>query len=200
MTIPPLILASRSPRRAQLLRMLGLSVETVPADIDETYHAHEHPVEHAERLAREKAAAVAADRRDAVVIGSDTVVIVDDDVLGKPADQGDAVRMLLRLQGREHTVATGVAVARRGQVHSAVERVAVQFRAFDADTAAQYAATGEPMDKAGAYGIQGYGSTLVEGIRGDYYAVMGLPICRLVLLLRAAGLHYDFDTVRTDDG
>ena len=192
MTAPRIILASQSPRRAQLLEALGLSFETVPADIDETYLPGEDPVAHAERLAREKTDAIHRSHPDAVVIGSDTVVIVDGEVLGKPADAADAVLMLMRLQGREHEVATGVAVAANGVLRSAVERVAVRMRRFDEADAAAYAATGEPLDKAGAYGIQGRGATLVEGITGDYYAVMGLPICTLIRLLQEAGLHYNF--------
>jgi septum formation protein len=185
------VLASRSPRRAELLRMLGLDIETVPADVDETWRPGEDPAAHAERLARQKAVAVADRRTDAVVIGSDTVVAMDRDVLGKPADPEDAVRMLMRLQGRVHEVATGVAVW-HGGLRSGVERVHVRFRAFDEETARLYVATGEPMDKAGAYGIQGYGSTLVERIAGDYFAVVGLPVCLLFRLLHDAGLAYNF--------
>ncbi|HEX6308429.1 MAG TPA: Maf family protein [Longimicrobiales bacterium] len=192
MTSPRIVLASQSPRRAQLLRMLGLTFETRPADIDESYGPGEEPAAHAERLAREKTEVIAARAPDAVVIGSDTVVVVDGTVLGKPIDRADAVHMLLRLQGREHEVATGIAVCFRGRVHSAVERVSVQFREFGSETAAAYAATDEPMDKAGAYGIQGYGATLVERIEGDYFAVMGLPICRMIGLLQEAGLRYNF--------
>jgi septum formation protein len=188
---PRIILASQSPRRSQLLRMLGLDIEAMPADIDETYVPGEEPGAHAERLAREKAQAVAAAHPDAIVIGSDTVVTIDGVVLGKPSSRTDAVAMLLRLQGREHEVATGIAV-HAAALHSAVERVAVRFRAFDEATAAAYVATGEPMDKAGAYGIQGVGSTLVEGITGDYFAVMGLPIARTIDLLEQAGFRYDF--------
>jgi septum formation protein len=192
----PIILASQSPRRAQLLRMLGLDITAVPADIDESYEPGEDPVAHALRLAREKAELVARRHPEAVVIGSDTVVIVDGVVLGKPADADDAVRMLLALQGRVHEVATGIAVCWHG-VHAAVERVTVRFRSFDRATAEAYAATGEPLDKAGAYGIQGFGSTLVEGIEGDYFAVMGLPVARLILLLQEAGLHYNFRGLST---
>jgi septum formation protein len=188
---PRLVLASASPRRAQLLRMLGLEIETVPADVDETWQAGEEPGAHAERLAGEKALAIAARHPDAVIIGSDTVVAVDGDVLGKPRDTADAVLMLRRLQGREHEVATGIAVW-RGELHSGVERVRVRFRSYDEATARDYAATGEGMDKAGAYGIQGYGATLVEAIAGDYFAVMGLPIVRTMRLLERAGLCYDF--------
>jgi septum formation protein len=188
---PRIILASQSPRRAQLLRMLGLDIETIPADLDESYRAGEEPGAHAERLAREKAQAIEQHHPHSIVIGSDTVVAVDGQVLGKPTDRADAVRMLMLLQGREHEVATGVAVC-RGRVYSAVERVAVRFRAFDEATAAAYATTDEPLDKAGAYGIQGFGATLVEGIRGDYFAVMGLPIVRTMSLLQQAGFCYDF--------
>lgn len=172
--------------------MLGLEFDIRPAHIDESYSPHEEPGEHAERLAREKAAAIASIRPDALVIGSDTVVIVDDDVLGKPRDVEEAVTMLLRLQGREHVVATGVAVARDGSTRSAVERVRVRFRPFDRPLAEAYAATGEPMDKAGAYGIQGFGATLVESIEGDYFSVMGLPVSRLVRILESMGLQYTF--------
>lgn len=188
----PLVLASQSPRRALLLEMLGLRFDTMPADIDETYSAGEEPAAHAERLAREKTEAIAHQRPDAAIIGSDTVVIVDGDVLGKPRDDDEAVAMLMRLQGREHTVATGLAVWYDGQLRSAVERVTVRFRLFEQATARAYVGTREPMDKAGAYGIQGYGATLVEAVDGDYFAVMGLPICRLILLLQDVGLHYDF--------
>jgi septum formation protein len=192
MNAPRLILASASPRRAELLRMLGLDFEIRPAGIDETYMPHEEPGAHAERLAREKAAAIAAAEPDAIVIGSDTVVVVDDDVLGKPRDADEAVGMVLRLQGREHTVASGVALVANGVIASDVERVLVWFRSFDRDMAKAYVATGEPMDKAGAYGIQGYGAVLVERIEGDYFAVMGLPVSRLIRILESLGLHYAF--------
>jgi septum formation protein len=193
-----LVLASASPRRRQLLAMLGLEFTVLPGDVDETYAAGEDPGAHAERLAREKALAVAARDAGAIVIGSDTVVTVDGRVLGKPRDGDEAVAMLLQLQGREHEVATGVAVAAAGRAVSAVERVRVRFRAFDERTAREYTATGEPLDKAGAYGIQGYGATLVERIDGDYFAVMGLPVARLLRLLEGIGLRYDFRTLRRE--
>jgi septum formation protein len=192
MNAPRIILASQSPRRADLLRMLGLTFDTMPADIDETYRAGEQPGPHAERLARGKAQAIAEREPDAVVIGSDTVVILDDEVLGKPRDLDEAVHLLMRLQGREHVVATGIAVCAEGTLRSGVERVRVRFRPLTEATASAYATTGEPMDKAGAYGIQGYGATLVERIDGDFFAVMGLPICRMIELLEAVGLQYDF--------
>jgi nucleoside triphosphate pyrophosphatase len=189
---PDLVLASASPRRAHLLEMLGLSFRVRPANIDESLHDAETPVAHAERLSVEKARAIADLEPHAIVVGSDTVVVVDDVILGKPGDRAEAVAMLLRLQGREHIVLTGVAVVRDGRCWSAIERVSVRFRAFDAETARRYAETGEPMDKAGAYGIQGYGATLVERIEGDFFAVMGLPVARLVTLLEAAGYRYTF--------
>jgi septum formation protein len=139
--------------------------------------------------------AVASRRSDALVIGSDTVVVLDGDVLGKPGDDDDALRMLLRLQGREHTVATGIAIAYAGQIRSDVEQVRVRFRTFDTERARAYVATGEPMDKAGAYGIQGYGAALVERIEGDYFAVMGLPVARMIRLFEDLGFDYDFKSL-----
>ena len=189
---PPLILASRSPRRAQLLGQLGLAFDMLPADVDERTRPGEEPGEHAERLAREKASAIARLRPDALVIGSDTVVVVGGAVLGKPRDPAEAITILMRLQGRRHTVVTGVAVASGLDIYSAAERVQVVFRPFDERTAGEYVASGEPMDKAGAYGIQGLGAALVERIDGDYFAVMGLPIVRLLALLQRAGVRYNF--------
>lgn len=191
--VPPLVLASQSPRRAQLLGMLGLHFEVVPAEVDESLRSDEPPASCAERLARDKAFAVAKLRPDAIVIGSDTIVVCDGRILGKPRDVAEAVEMLLMLQGYEHRVETGIAlVAPGGRVESSVEGVRVRFRPFDRRTAEEYAATGEPADKAGAYGIQGYGSALVEMIEGDYYAVMGFPIARFISLLRALGWRYNF--------
>jgi septum formation protein len=189
---PPLVLASQSPRRAELLRRLGLDFEIVPASLDESYIDHEMPADHAERLAREKALAVAAAHPDALVIGSDTIVILDSDVLGKPRNPDDAVHMLRRLSGRAHEVYTGVAVASGGSILSDLERVTVRFRRLDREECDAYVATGEPMDKAGAYGIQGFGSALVESIQGDYFAVMGLPVVRMLALLRRTGWRYGY--------
>jgi septum formation protein len=190
--IPRLILASQSPRRAELLSRLGLDFEVRPAAIDETYIDHEMPADHAERLAREKAIAVARQEPDALVIGSDTIVILDSDVLGKPRDADGALAMLMRLSGRDHEVFTAVAVIRGGRTESALERVRVRFRRLDRSECQAYVATGEPMDKAGAYGIQGFGSALVESIEGDYFAVMGLPVVRTLELIRRHGWKYAF--------
>jgi septum formation protein len=190
---PELVLASQSPRRRELLALIGLAHEVRPADIDESYLEGETPEEHCERLARGKASALAGQvNRDAVIIGSDTIVVVDGQVLGKPADAADAMRMLRMLSGRSHTVLTAVAVARGARLESAVERVSVSFRAIDDGEIAAYIATREPMDKAGAYGIQGYGATIVSRIEGDYFAVMGLALNLLVRLLGRVGLRYEF--------
>ena len=197
---PLLILASQSPRRAELLSRLGLAFEIRPADIDESYLGHEMPADHAERLAREKALAVARHHAEALVIGSDTIVIVDDDVLGKPKDEVEAVHMLRRLANREHLVYTAVAVVRGSRVESALESVRVRFRALDSREYEEYVATGEPLDKAGAYGIQGFGSALVESIEGDYFAVMGLPVVRTLELLRRHGWRYSFGRLVAADG
>lgn len=188
----PVILASASPRRARLLEQIGLDFEVEPAAVDETPGPEETATEHVERLAREKAEAVAARHTAAVVIGGDTVVVLDDELLGKPADPEAAADMLLRLQGREHRVESGVAVAAGGRTVSAVVGADVRFRAFGRGVAEAYVATGEPLDKAGAYGIQGRGAVLVESIRGDYFTIMGLPVARLVGLLAEVGYGYDF--------
>jgi septum formation protein len=193
-SVPPsLILASQSPRRRELLSLVGIAHTVMPADIDERVLPGEPPAPHAERLARGKASALAAHHPHAVVVGADTIVVVDGDILGKPGDAGEAKAMLRRLSGRTHTVFTAVAVARDGRLVSGVEQVEVTFRALDDDEIARYVATGEPMDKAGAYGIQGYGATIVERIDGDYFAVMGLALGRLVGLLREVGVEYRFD-------
>jgi len=186
------VLASQSPRRRELLAQIGIAHEVRPADIDESYLHGEHPPAHAERLAREKAQVLARAIPDAVVIAADTIVVIDDAVLGKPADAADAERMLARLGGRTHWVYTAVAVARDGALVSGVEAVEVTFRPLQPSQIRDYVATGEPMDKAGAYGIQGFGATLVERIHGDYFAVMGLALGRLVGLLGEVGVTYHF--------
>jgi septum formation protein len=192
MTVPRVILASQSPRRRELLQLVGIPHTVQPADIDETYLPGEEPAAHAERLAREKAATVAVGDPEALVIGSDTIVVVDGDVLGKPRDEAHAAQMLTRLAGRSHVVMTAVAVRWRGRERSAVEVVGVTFHPLDAQEIHAYIATGEPMDKAGAYGIQGYGATIVERVDGDYFAVMGLPLQRMVRLMGDLGARYRF--------
>lgn len=189
----PLILASASPRRAEILAMLGLDHRVIPAHVDETRRPGEAPEVYVERLAREKAAAVHDRAPGSWVLAGDTTVAVGDQVLEKPVDREDAVRMLLSLQDREHRVATGLALAApQGGLVSGVEVTRVRFRPFDEATARAYAATGEPMDKAGGYGIQGMGGALVEGIEGDFSAVVGLSVPLLVRLLAEAGRPYRF--------
>ena len=192
MNAPRVILASQSPRRRELLELVGIPHTVQPADIDEAYLPGEEPAAHAQRLAREKAATVAARDPEALVIGSDTIVVVDGDVLGKPRDEAHAAQMLTRLSGRSHVVMTAVAVRWGGRERSAVEVVGVTFHPLDVEEIRAYIATGEPMDKAGAYGIQGYGATIVERVDGDYFAVMGLPLQRMVRLMRELGVRYRF--------
>jgi len=186
------VLASQSPRRRQLLDLIGIAHEVRPANIDETPRPREAPRRHAERLAREKASAIATRDPDLITIGADTVVVVNRKVLGKPVDAAEAAWMLEMLSGREHTVITAVAVARGRKIRSSIEEVKVKFRRLRLDEIEAYVATGEPMDKAGAYGIQGFGATIVEHIDGDYFAVMGLSLVRLVGLLRDVGVRYRF--------
>jgi len=189
------ILASQSPRRRELLTLVGITHDVLPADIDETVWPGEEPVPHCERLARSKAETLAALHPEALVIGSDTIVVVDGDILGKPRDRDEAIAMVTRLSGRSHVVHTAVAVAHQGDVRSGVESVTVTFRDLSPEIIAAYVDTGEPMDKAGAYGIQGYGATIVERVDGDYFAVMGLPLGRLVGLIRAIGYRYAFGPI-----
>jgi len=191
------VLASASPRRRDLLNLIGIAHEVRPANIDETVRPRESPRRYAERLAREKASAIASRDPDLITIGADTVVVIDRKVLGKPADASDAARMLRMLSGREHTVITAVAVSRGRKLRSAIEEVRVKFRRLRDDEIDEYIAMGEPMDKAGAYGIQGYGATIVERIEGDYFAVMGLPLVRLVGLMRDVGVRYQFGDLAT---
>lgn len=185
----PLVLASSSPRRRQLLGMLGIRFSAVATAVEEVRRPGEPPDEYVRRLAREKARAASG----AWVLGADTTVVLGDEVLEKPADPEDAFRMLARLQGRRHEVLTAVCLRVGDAEHEAMDRTAVYFRAAGDDLLRAYVATGEPMDKAGAYGIQGYGAALVERIEGDFFSVMGLPV-RLVLdLLQRAGWEYRFE-------
>jgi septum formation protein len=189
----PVVLASQSPRRKRLLEQLGLRFEVVPARVDESVLPGEAPTDHARRLALEKARAVAAQRPDALVIAGDTVVTLHGQILGKPANRTEAVAMLLRLQGHRHRVETGVAVIAPGGAEGVdVVGAEVRFRTFGREMAEGYADTGEPSDKAGGYGIQGLGAVLVDSIDGDYFAVMGLPVARVVTLLGEVGYEYRF--------
>jgi len=192
---PRIVLASGSPRRAAILAQLGLAPDIVAADVDETYVAGESPVEHVERLARAKALAVALGRNDALIVAGDTVVVDDGRVLGKPKSVEEAAAMVASLAGRTHDVYSGLALVGEHGTVSGVARASVRFRAFDEAAARRYAETGEPADKAGGYGIQGLGAALVDGIDGDYYCVVGLPVGVLLDLLERAGWRYDFGTL-----
>ncbi len=185
-----IILASKSPRRRALLEQMGVrDFRILTPDIDEHMDRALPPAELVRQISLEKAQAVAAQADpNTVVIAADTVVALDGAVLGKPADEEEAFRMLSLLSGNRHQVYTGLTVLRGEQVFSQWEETAVTFRPLTAEEIEAYIATGEPMDKAGAYGIQGYGSLLIEGISGDYYNVMGLPVCRLGQILGQLGM------------
>jgi septum formation protein len=171
-----IVLASASPRRRELLLSAGIEHVVDAANVDETPRAGERPGAYAERLAREKAAAVAARHPSAAVIGADTVVVIDDQILGKPADAADARRMLEQLSEREHAVMTAVAVARGGEIQSGIAETSVVMRKISASEIAAYVETGEPMDKAGAYAIQGGAAGFIREISGDFDNVVGLPL------------------------
>lgn len=185
-----IILASKSPRRKELLERMGIQdFETISPNVDERAFHGLPPEELVRRLSAEKAAAVAGKvGKDAVVIAADTVVALEGAVLGKPADELDAFKMLSALSGVRHQVYTGVTVCRGGEKQTAHEVTDVTFRELSEREIEDYISTGEPMDKAGAYGIQGYGALLIQGISGDYYNVMGLPVCRLSGMLSRFGV------------
>ncbi|MDX1493659.1 MAG: Maf family protein [Longimicrobiales bacterium] len=192
---PRIVLASASPRRLDILRQLGIEPEVAPADVDESYLDDESPAEHVERLARRKAETAASRgsvAHSALVVGGDTVVVDGDAVLVKPADEDGAVEMLLGLSGGTHQVLSGLAVMTGGRVVSGVVRTNVRMRTFDEAAARQYVATGEPMDKAGGYGIQGKGAALVAEIEGDYYSVVGFPVGLFLDLLERVGWRFAF--------
>ena len=185
-----LLLASASPRRRGFLERLGLQFMVEPADVNEEPLGGEKPADFVLRLALDKARTVARKRPGTVVLAADTAVVLGDSILGKPADPAAAEAMLMRLAGRTHDVWTGyavVGVAGEGEVARAV-RTEVRFVDFDRATAAAYVATGEPLDKAGGYGIQGRGGCLVEGIIGSWSNVVGLPMAELVADLRRLGI------------
>ncbi|PCI48383.1 MAG: septum formation protein Maf [Oceanospirillales bacterium] len=179
-----LILASGSPRRRELLAQIGVRFEVDVADIDEAPEASEVAQAYVERLALEKARVVAARHTDAVVLGADTSVIIDGEILGKPLDEADAATMLARLAGRTHQVLTAVALVNgeRALVRSVITQV--HFRSLSEEEIQCYVATGEPSDKAGSYGIQGFGAVLVDAIEGSYSNVVGLPLTETAAMLK----------------
>jgi len=181
-----LILASNSPRRRELLEQAGIPYVSEPADVDESVLPGEAPGAYALRLALEKAQSTAGRHSEGLVLGADTIVVVDGDIMGKPASKEDAVRMLARLSGRSHVVMTGVALldAATSRAVTGLEETSVRFREVSPDEIEDYASTGEPMDKAGAYGIQGRASVFVEGISGCFFNVVGLPLARVWKMMR----------------
>lgn len=181
--VPPLVLASASPRRRELLAAAGLDFTVDTSEVDETPRAGERPVDYVRRLAEAKARAVAARHPAAMVLGADTTVVVDGDILGKPADDGEARAMLARLQGRAHQVLTGVALIRGNWSRVDVATTDVWFAPMSAAEIDAYVASGEPMDKAGAYGIQGLASRYVSRIDGSYANVVGLPVAMVSALM-----------------
>lgn len=182
-------LASASPRRRELLRQLGIDCVVRPADVDESIRPRELPAEYVRRVAVEKACAVAASLAEpaVLVLAADTAVVHEGDILGKPCDRADALQMLARLSGSCHEVYTQVALVRGEDCRDALSRSEVRFRPIAASEAEAYWATGEPVDKAGAYAIQGLGAMFIESLRGSYSGVMGLPLFETARLLRAFG-------------
>lgn len=184
-----IVLASGSPRRKELLTQMGLPFRVLVSDADETVDPTLPPAEQVALISRRKAEAAAqAAGPDALVIAADTMVALGGRVMGKPHSPGEAAEMLSELQGKTHQVYTGLTLRQGERTESRVECTAVTFRPMTSAEVEGYVATGEPMDKAGAYGIQGLGGVFVEGIQGDYFNVMGLPICRLGTLLKTFGV------------
>ena len=183
-----IVLASQSPRRKELLAGMGLAFTVHPADIREIIPPGLTPQEAVVALSRQKAAAVASDFPDSLILAADTIVVLDGRLLGKPRSREEAREMLTALSGRAHRVCTGFTLQTAERTESGCEESEVRFRALTGREIDAYIATGEPMDKAGGYGIQGLGALLVEGIRGDYFNVVGLPVCRLGMALKNFGV------------
>ena len=189
--MPPdvLVLASASPRRAELLRAAGIRFEVVTADVDERQHSGEDAETYVRRLATAKATRVATAQPGRAVLGADTTVVVDGAVLGKPGDAAEAVTMLARLSGRSHLVLTGVClIDPTGRADAAVASTTVEFRPLTAEEIGRYVATGEPMDKAGAYAIQGGAGPFVTRVEGAHDNVVGLPVALIQAMCRARGI------------
>lgn len=186
--LPKLILASASPRRAEILRTVGWPFEILAVDVDETRREDEEPAIYVERLAKEKARVAAGVRvAGATIVAADTVVVIDEEILGKPRDEDDARRMLRQLSGRWHQVLTGIALIddTSSEFRVAHETTDVKFAPMSEIEIDWYVSSGEPLDKAGAYAIQGLGSRFIEGIKGDYFNVVGLPVRLLYELVTA---------------
>ena len=184
--VPKLILASASPRRAEILHTVGWPFETLAVDIDEARPPGENAAAYVQRLAKAKAEAAALRSPGSAIVGADTVVVIDREILGKPRDEEDARRMLRLLSDRWHQVLTGVAILNGARFETKVahETTEVKFARMSEQEISWYVATGEPMDKAGAYAIQGLGARFVEGIKGDYFNIVGLPVRLVYRLVR----------------
>ena len=182
------ILASQSPRRRELLSMLGLEFEIITADIDETMDESLSVEDAVAEISRKKAEAVGKNNPGRLIVSADTIVTVEGKVLGKPHSEEEAKAMLQSLSGRSHTVMTAICLYRDGEAKTQVEKTDVVFKRLSDEEIEAYIATGSPMDKAGAYGIQDLAAVFVEALQGDYYNVMGLPLCALVKQLRAYGV------------
>lgn len=185
-----LVLASSSPRRQELMEMMGLDFTIVPSKINEEEYSGLKPIDLARELARAKAEEVAELVEEAIVIGSDTIVVLDGFVIGKPLDKSEAVKMLKKIQDRQHTVITGLAVcdSLSGKTSVDYDKTEVFVMPMSEKDIISYVNTGEPMDKAGAYGIQGIGGVFIEKIVGSYFTVMGLPIHKLAVMLKELGI------------
>lgn len=184
-----LVLASQSPRRKELLEQLGYTIQTVASHVDESVDETLSPEEIVQQLSLRKAKSTAEDYPNHYVIGADTIVYLDGKVFGKPQNENEAFQMLKQLSGKTHEVFTGVSVIYRHQQQTFVEKASVTFWELTDDEVASYIRTGEPLDKAGAYGIQGKGALLVKKVNGDYYTIVGLPISRLYRCLNDMGFN-----------
>ena len=187
--IPDLVLASGSPRRRDILDLLGLTYDIRVPDVSEVLADGAQPDAESIRLARDKACSVPIAHAE-MILAADTLVAIEGEILGKPADAAEAERMLSRLQGRRHDVYTGLAIRMGDRIETGVAATGVWFRRLDGPDRAEYVATGEPLDKAGAYGIQGFGAAIVERIEGEYFNVMGLPVQLLLSLLSRFRVRY----------
>ena len=179
-----IILASASPRRRELLSTAGFEFEVCAADVDESVPSGTAPADAAEMTASKKALEAAKSHPDDIVIGADTIVVADGKILGKPHGKENAAEMLTMLSGKEHKVITGVCIVCNGKTETFYKESRVRFYPLSAKEISDYVATGEPMDKAGAYGIQGKGCTLVESIEGDYFNIVGLPVAAVARILK----------------
>lgn len=189
MMMKPLILASASPRRKEILNTLGIAFQTIPADIDESPLQDEEASSYALRMAVQKALAVAKTAESGIVVAADTIVVLDGKILGKPRDKEEAKKQLLALAGREHIVISGIGIVDKdnNRTLSGMEQTIVYFDTMTEDEIEAYIGTGEPLDKAGSYGIQGLGGMFIRRIEGDYFNVVGLPVHKLCCLLKELG-------------